>query len=56
MFKPRKVGWSDWGRRGLREGGGNYLTYLKKGGGTENRGGETKILKRGARWVEGWVP
>ena len=28
------------------EGGGNCLKYLKRGG-TEKRGGETKILKRG---------
>ena len=27
-----------------------------KVGGTEKRGGETKILKRGASWVKGWVP
>ena len=25
-------------------------------GGTEKRGGETKILKRGASWVKRWVP
>ena len=31
MFKPRKVGWSDYGRRGLREGGGNCIKYLKRG-------------------------
>ena len=31
---------------GLCEGGGDYLQYLK-GGGTEKRGGETDILKRG---------
>ena len=31
MFKPRKVGWSDEGRRGLHEGGGNCLKYLKRG-------------------------
>ena len=27
-----------------------------KGGGTEMRGGKTKILKREASWVKGWVP
>ena len=26
-----------------------------KGGGKENRGGETKILKRGTNWVKEWV-
>ena len=25
-------------------------------GGTENKGGQTKILKREASWVKGWVP
>ena len=37
----------------LRQGGGNCLKYLKRGG-IERRGGETKILKRGASWVKGW--
>ena len=27
-----------------------------KGGGAEQRGGDTKILERGASWVKGWVP
>ena len=45
LFKPKKVGWSDYGRRGLRKGGRNCLKYLK-GDGTEKMGGETKILKR----------
>ena len=35
----------DYDRRGLHEGGGTCLEYLK-GGGTEKRPGETKILKR----------
>ena len=48
MFKPRKVGLSGQGSRGLREGGGNCLKYLKRGG-TERRGEETKILKRGGQ-------
>ena len=30
----------------MRVGGGDCLKYFKKGG-TEKRGGETKILKRG---------
>ena len=42
MFKPRKVGWSDYGRKGMREGGGNCVKYLK-GGGTEKKGGDTKM-------------
>ena len=33
------------------------LSKTLKGGGTEKRGGETKILKRtGESWVKGWVP
>ena len=31
MFKPRKVGWSHKGSRGLNEGGGKHLEYLKRG-------------------------
>ena len=31
LLKPRKVGWSEYGSRGLREGGGNCLKYLKRG-------------------------
>ena len=31
MVKPRKVGWPDWDRRGLREGGRSCLKYLKIG-------------------------
>ena len=50
MFKLRKVGWSYLGRKGLREGGGNCLKYLKRGWnekeGREDRG-ETKVSTRG---------
>ena len=38
--------------------GGNVENTLK-GGETEQRGGDTKILKKGgggASWVKGWVP
>ena len=46
MFKPRKVGWSDYGRRGLHEGERNCLKYLKRGW---NRKGEGKqrLKKKG---------
>ena len=44
MFKPRKVGWSDLGRRGLREGGGNCLKYLK--GVEQKRGEGSKDFKK----------
>ena len=33
----------------------NQLKYFKRGG-TEKRGGDAKILKRGASRVRGWVP
>ena len=32
----------------MQEAGGNCLKYLKRGG-TEKRGGDTKILKRGGK-------
>ena len=40
--------------RGGREGG-DCLKYLKRGG-TEKRGWEAKIFKRGGKCVKGWVP
>ena len=55
FFKPRKVGLSDYGSRGLHEGGWNYLKYLKKGS-TKKMGRETKILKSGVSWIKCWVP
>ena len=40
----------------MREGRGNCVKYLKRGG-TEEKGEEReKFLKRGTRWVKGWVP
>ena len=30
--------------------------FLKEGELGAGRGGKTKILKRGASWVKGWVP
>ena len=35
---------------------GRTVQNTLKGGGTEMRGGKTKILKREASWVKGWVP
>ena len=51
MFKPRKVGWLDKGRRDLLEGRGGCLKYLKRSG-TEQRGGDT-ILKREGKLGQG---
>ena len=52
MFKPRKVGCSDSGRRGLHEGGRELSKYLKRGWNRKEEG-ETKILKRGDKLGEG---
>ena len=52
MLKPRKVGWLDLCRRDSRDGGGEVgccLKYTLKGGATEKRGGDTKILKIGGQ-------
>ena len=39
-----KEGWCvKLGLEEVAEGGGNYLKYLKRGGGTEKRGGVKKI-------------
>ena len=51
MFKPRKVGWSDYGSRGLPEGEGNCLKSLNES--VTEKGGEEK--KGGASRVKGWV-
>ena len=32
------------------------LGGILKGSGIKKRGGETKILERGASWGKGWVP
>ena len=47
MFKPRKVGWSDYGRRGLREGGGNCIKYLKRGWNRKEGKGNKNFKKEG---------
>ena len=48
-----------WIRAGGGGGGcigvGEIVNNALNGGGTEKRGGEIKILKRGASWVKGWV-
>ena len=52
MFEPRKVGWSDLGTWGLREGGGGgeTLKYLKRGWNRKERKGN-KDFKKGAGQV-----
>ena len=45
---------SGYGRRGLREGGGETVGNTLKGGGTEMREGKKRLKKRGqdrSRWV-----
>ena len=39
----------------MRESGGDCLKYLKSGG-TEKRGGETKIFKKGGKLGQGVGP
>ena len=57
IVKPRKVGWSDKGRKGLRESEGNLVKYLKKEWNRKEGRGKN-ILKMGgeAYWVKRWVP
>ena len=45
MFKPRKVGWLDKGRRGFHEGWGNGVKYLKREW-NKKRKAETKNVKK----------
>ena len=52
LFKLRKVGWLDYGRRGLHEGEENSVKYLKKG--MEQKGRKKKqTLKRRAKLCQG---
>ena len=55
LFEPKKVGLLDKGSRGLHEGWGNCLKYFKIGWNKEEGRGN-KDLKKGTRWVKGWVP
>ena len=53
MFEPRKVGWSDLGTRGLREGGGgDCLKYLKRGW-NRKEGRGNKDFKNGGKLGQG---
>ena len=51
------IGFEGWlvglGQEGVARGWGNYLKYLKRGCGTEKRGGETKILEMGGKLGQG---
>ena len=49
MFKPRKVGWSDKGRRGLHEGGENCVKYLKMGWNRKEGRGNKDFKKGGGQ-------
>ena len=49
MFEPRKVGWLDLGTRGLREGGGNCLKYLKRGWNRKEERGNKDFKKGGGK-------
>ena len=52
MFKQRKVGWSDWDRRELCEGGENYRKYLKMGCNKKERRA-SKDFKTGGKLGQG---
>ena len=52
MFKPRKVGWSDYDGRGLCEGGGNCLKYLKMGWNSK-KGRANNDFKKGGKLDQG---
>ena len=57
LFKPKKVSWSDSGRRDLREGGGNCLKYLGRGWNrTDGRGHKYFKKGGGASWVKECPP
>ena len=48
MLKPRRIGWSDQGRRGLREGGGNCVKHFKRGWDRKEGRGDKDFKKGGA--------
>ena len=52
FFKPRKVGWSGWCRRDLREGGGNCLKYFERGWNRKDGRGQ-KDFKKGGKLGQG---
>ena len=52
MLKLRKVGWSDYGRKGVREGGGNCLKYLKRGWNKKEQRGN-KYFQKGGKLGQG---
>ena len=35
---------------------GGTVKNALKGGGTEQRGGDTNILKKGTSWIKEWMP
>ena len=47
MFKPRKFGWSDKGRRALHDDEGNWLKYLKRGWNRTKGRGHKDFKKKG---------
>ena len=63
LFKPRKIVWSDQGRRGLHKDGGNCLKYLKRGWSKKEERGKKDLKKVGGKLGQGvgvlkrgWVP
>ena len=54
VSQGRLVGQIRVGGNCMRVGG--TMENTLKGGGTEEREEETKILKKRASWIKGWVP
>ena len=52
LFKPRKIVWSDQGRRGLHKGGENCLKYLIRGWSKKEGRGKKDLKKVGGRLGE----
>ena len=54
LFKPRKIVWSDQGRRGLHKGGENCLKYLIRGWSKKEGRGKKDLKKVGGKaWSKG---
>ena len=57
LLNSKRVGWSDLGRRGLSEGVGNCLKYLKRQWSRKERRGNKDFKKGGGESsIKGWDP
>ena len=53
MFNSRRDFWSDQGKKGVREGVGNYLKYLKRQWSSKDRRGNKNFKKVGENLGQG---